>query len=124
MSITKPYFVHLITQQSESPALTGFKKPEPVMKIPQVVSAGWGNVKGDPNNRAMYRSLKPTTYEMLSHGDRRLKPSIDEELTDKPYWGPHIKEPSHEKHEPRYRTAAYENLPQEALPYELRHWDG
>ena len=123
MSITKPYFVHLITEQSESPSLnTGYRITEPVSKTPQVSSAGWGNVKGYPENKTIYSSLKPTAYEMITSQDRRLKPHIDPESTDRPAWGPHIRERVREMRPARYTSRAYEALPESALPSDLGHW--
>lgn len=90
-SVTKPYFVHLITQQGESPSLTGFKTPEPVSKTPLVASAGWGNKKGLPENKTIYASLKPTTFPMVQGVTNKIAPGYDVEYAAQPVYGPHIR---------------------------------
>ena len=89
--VTKPYFVHLITQQGESPSLLGFKGPEPVSKTPLVLSAGWGNKKGLPENKTMYASLKPTTFPMVPAVSNKIQPSYDVEYAAQTVYGPNIR---------------------------------
>ena len=59
-NVTKPYFVDIITSQSELPILWGYPQPEPVGD--KVYSASWGTKTGDPNNKVMFDSRKPETY--------------------------------------------------------------
>jgi len=92
MSVTKPYFVHLITEQSETPYLWGMPQPEPALKVPQVNSAGYGNRKGDPQNKTIFDSLKPQTFPLI--GARvlnQITPKYDAEYTSLPTYGPHIR---------------------------------
>ena len=93
MSLTKPYFVHLVTEQGESPYLWGFPQPEPVLKGTVVNSAGWANRKGDPQNKTMYPQLQPVTYPLIGIEDaeNQFTSLYDQEYKALPNYGPHIR---------------------------------
>ena len=65
MSVTKPYFIHIVTKQGTGPNLLGFKPPPPKNKTDPVLTAGFANVKRDPlNDKAIVSSI-PRTYKRL-----------------------------------------------------------
>lgn len=87
-SVTKPYFVDLITQQAELPALLGFPQPEP--SHPGVFSAGWGNVRGDPENKTMFDSKKPETHPLVGAYPTQFEPLYDP-YRNAPIFGPFVR---------------------------------
>jgi len=71
MKITKPYFVHLTTFNAEGPILFGLgKPPEPVSKNPQVVSAGYSQVKREPWNNKVRIDNRPIAYTINNRDGR------------------------------------------------------
>ena len=62
--ITTPYFADINTQTFEGPNLLGFPFPEPFEE--RVFSAGWGNVRGDPDNKTMFMSRRPDTNRTIA----------------------------------------------------------
>lgn len=62
--ITTQYYTDINTSQSEGPNLFGFPFPDPFE--PRVFSAGWNNVRGDPDNKTMYLSKKPDTSRLIA----------------------------------------------------------
>jgi hypothetical protein len=90
MNVTKPYFVHLITQQGE-PYLWGFPQPEAVLKVNDVNSAGYGNIKGHQENKTMYGQLKPQTFPLVAANiENKFRGMMDSYIAT-PTYGPHIK---------------------------------
>ena len=92
VSVTKPYFVHLITTQAENPPLLGFAPPEPASKVARVVSAGWSNVKRDPlNNKTVYKSIKPAEHRQLGNLRVHELEPLSRLYKEAPVAGPYIR---------------------------------
>ena len=89
--VTKPYYIHLLTEQGESPSLLGFRVNEPVSKGPLVASAGWANRKGLPENKTLYPSLKPTTFPAVPARTNRIRPGYEVEYIAQPVYGPFLR---------------------------------
>ena len=85
MNVTTAYFHYILKTQAELPRLIGFDTPDP--EVSKVYSAGWTNVRGDPDNKTMYLSRKPETVEKVApHTGPQFKANVDP-FQNKAYFG-------------------------------------
>ena len=71
MDVTKSYFVHIQTLNSEGPALTGLgKPPEPISKAPQIYSTPYNQSTVDPLNNKTVRSSDSMSFRNMNNDNR------------------------------------------------------